>query len=62
MYIQITLYIFKNDTATHRLHRIHNSEYFIRKSCLQVDLNILLTLNWTEVQPEFHAQRLSDSY
>lgn len=35
--------------------RINNSEYFIRKSCLQVDLNITLMLNWSKVQPDSHV-------
>lgn len=61
MYVQITLHVFKHDTTTHRLHimiRINNSEHFIKKSCLQVDLNIILALNWSKVQPESHVKTL----
>lgn len=56
MYVQITLHVFKHDTVhIDCIIRIKNSEYYIRKSCLKVDLNIITALNWNKAQPESHV-------
>lgn len=47
-------HVFKCHKATHRRRydRIYNSEHFISKSFLEVDLHIISVLNWNKVRPE----------